>query len=90
MTWSFVLGAVGIVGLAVAAHRPRIGWRINIAAQVLWLVYAVVTRQWGFLPMSVAYAVMYARLLRRAPNRVEIPAGQPAERPTKWSAHNSV
>ncbi len=88
MTWSFVLGAVGIVGLAVAAHRPRIGWRINIGAQALWLVYAVVTRQWGFLPMSVAYAVMYMRLLRRAPSRAQAPADQQLAGPAEIGAHN--
>lgn len=75
MTWSFVLGGVGIVGLYIAARRPRLGWSVNIAAQALWIAYAVATRQWGFLPMSCAYAIMYVRLLRRTPPRplVETP-----------------
>jgi hypothetical protein len=64
--WSYGLAAIGITGLYVAANRPRIGWWFNIVAQVAWLAYAVATRQWGFLLTAVAYAYVYARLLRKA------------------------
>lgn len=64
--WSYALAAMGVTGLWIAATRPRVGWWFNIAAQALWLTYAVATRQWGFLVTAVAYAYVYARLLRRA------------------------
>lgn len=64
--WSYALAVIGITGLLIAANRPRIGWWFNIAAQVVWVTYAVVTRQWGFLLSALAYAVAYVRLLRRA------------------------
>jgi hypothetical protein len=64
--WSFVLAAIGVTGLWIAASRPRVGWWFNIAAQAVWLAYAIATRQWGFLVTAVAYAVVYVRLLRRA------------------------
>jgi hypothetical protein len=64
--WSYALAAVGVTGLLIAATRPRIGWWFNIAAQVVWLAYAIATRQWGFLVTAVAYAIAYARLLRKA------------------------
>jgi hypothetical protein len=64
--WSFFLATIGITGLFIAANRPRVGWWFNIAAQVAWLVYAIGTRQWGFLLTAVAYALVYIRLLRRA------------------------
>jgi len=64
--WSYALAAVGITGLWIAASRPRIGWRFNIAAQAVWVAYAVATRQWGFLLTAVAYALVYIRLLRKA------------------------
>lgn len=64
--WSYILAAVGITGLWIAATRPHIGWWFNIAAQGIWVAYAVATRQWGFLLTAVAYAIVYVRLLRRA------------------------
>lgn len=65
-TWSFALAALGLTGLFIAATRPKVGWWFNIAAQVVWVAYAVATRQWGFVLTAVAYAVAYARLLRKA------------------------
>jgi hypothetical protein len=64
--WSWALAAVGITGLWLAAKKPKAGWTVALCAQALWLAYAVATRQWGFLATAVAYAVVYARLLRRA------------------------
>jgi hypothetical protein len=64
--WSYALAVVGVTGLLIAARRPRVGWWFNIAAQAAWVAYAVASRQWGFLLTAVAYAVAYARLLRRA------------------------
>ena len=64
--WSYVLGAIGIAGLWIASTRPKVGWWFNIAAQAVWLTYALVTRQWGFVATAIAYAVVYVRLLRKA------------------------
>lgn len=64
--WSYVLAAVGVTGLWIAATKPRIGWWFNISAQVIWIAYAVTTKQWGFLITAIAYAVVYTRLLRKA------------------------
>jgi hypothetical protein len=65
-TWSYLLAGLGVTGLTIAASRPRIGWWVNLGAQVPWLVYAVVTRQWGFVAASVAYTAAYVRLLYKA------------------------
>lgn len=64
--WSYGLAVVGITGLLIAATRPKVGWWFNIAAQAAWVSYAIATRQWGFLASAMAYAIAYARLLRRA------------------------
>lgn len=68
--WSWALAAVGIAGLWIAAHRPRLGFAVNIAAQPLWITYAIATRQWGFLITAAAYGLVYVRLWRRA-NRLQ-------------------
>jgi hypothetical protein len=65
--WSWALASVGLTGLWIAASRPRLGWSIALASQVLWVTYAVATRQWGFIATAVAYAVVYTRLLRAKP-----------------------
>lgn len=61
MIWSFILAAIGITGLILAGKKMKIGWAIGLAAQVLWIVYALVTHQWGFIFSALAYGAVYAR-----------------------------
>lgn len=63
--WSWVLAAVGVFGLWLAGRRSAWGWAVGIAAQALWFVYAVATRQWGFLASSFAYGWVYTANFRR-------------------------
>lgn len=58
-TWSAVLAAVGIAGLLLAGRGRWEGWAVGLGAQVLWVVYALVTQQWGFIASAVAYGVVY-------------------------------
>lgn len=57
--WSVLLAAIGIVGLVLAGYKRPSGWLVGIAAQVLWIVYAAVSGQWGFYLSAVAYGVVY-------------------------------
>lgn len=59
--WSFLLTAVGILGLFAAGSKRKIGWAIGLGAQVLWVAYAVSTQQWGFLLSAFAYGFVYSR-----------------------------
>lgn len=43
--WSFLLAAVGIVGLWLAGSHKRAGWMIGVGVQLLWITYAVATGQ---------------------------------------------
>lgn len=43
--WSYLLAAVGIFGLWLAGRKRAIGWAVGLFAQVLWIAYALVTRQ---------------------------------------------
>ena len=61
MIWSFVLAAVGVLGLYVAGRRLWWGWAIGLGAQSLWVVYAIATRQWGFIASAIAYGCVYTR-----------------------------
>lgn len=73
MWWSFVLGAVGVLGLYIAGRKSWVGWAINAGAQVLWLAYALVTHQYGFIFTALAYGAVYVRNLRawRADERAQ-------------------
>lgn len=59
--WSWLLTAVGIIGLFLAGSKRKLGWAIGLAAQVLWIAYALTTEQYGFLASAFAYGWVYAR-----------------------------
>lgn len=59
--WSWLLTAVGVTGLFLAGSSRKLGWAIGLGAQVLWITYAVATRQWGFIASAFAYGFVYAR-----------------------------
>lgn len=63
--WSWVLTAVGVTGLFLAGSKRSVGWAIGLGAQVLWLAYAITTKQYGFVISAFAYGWVYARNLRK-------------------------
>jgi hypothetical protein len=63
--WSWLLTAVGVTGLYYAGSKRKLGWAIGLAAQVLWITYAVTTRQWGFVASAFAYGWVYGRNWQR-------------------------
>lgn len=62
--WSWVLGILGVTGLLIAGSKIWWGWLINLVNEVLWIVYAMTTKQYGFILMAIAYASVYARNAR--------------------------
>ncbi len=55
--WSFALTAIGVTGLVlVYRSQSLVGPIIGIAVQLVWIAYAVATRQWWFLLSAFAYA----------------------------------
>jgi len=59
--WSWVLTAVGVFGLFLAGRRVWWAWFVGLGAQSLWLIYAIVTDQWGFIVSAFAYGWVYAK-----------------------------
>lgn len=59
--WSWILAAIGILGIYLAGRKNSVGWLVGVFAQFLWLSYAVVTQQWGFLFTAVAYGAIYIK-----------------------------
>jgi membrane protein implicated in regulation of membrane protease activity len=67
--WSWALMAVGVTGLFLAGRGGWLGWAIGIFAQLLWFVYALVTKQYGFIVSAIAYGVVNVINLRKALKR---------------------
>ena len=65
MIWSYALAAVGILGIWLAGRKNVWGWAVGCGAQVLWIVYAVTTQQYGFIISAIAYGAVYGYNWRR-------------------------
>lgn len=63
--WSWLLTAVGVTGLVLAGRKIWWAWLIGLGAQVLWVAYAIATRQWGFIASAFAYGAVYVINTRR-------------------------
>lgn len=61
LIWSIVLASIGILGLFLAGSKNQWGWAISFAAQILWIVFALVSKQYGFILSALAYGWVYAR-----------------------------
>jgi nicotinamide riboside transporter PnuC len=61
LIWSVALAIVGIVGIWLAGRRNLWGWAIGLAAQALWIVFALLTGQYGFIFSALAYGFVYGR-----------------------------
>ena len=61
LVWSFALAGIGILGIYLAGRKNLLGWALGVSAQVLWIVFAVVTQQWGFILSALAYGWVYGR-----------------------------
>lgn len=59
MPW--LLSAITIWFNILAGNKHRGAWGIAMTGQLGWLLWIVVTANWGFLPMNIALWVVYAR-----------------------------
>ena len=61
--WSWVLEGIGIFGAIVIGRKKWWGWGFLLVNTVLWSVYAIVSKQYGFMVASFFYAPIYGRNL---------------------------
>lgn len=66
MDWfPWLLSAVSCLMLWLMGNKSRWGPLVGLACQVLWLVYTLGTKQYGFLPGVAAYTMIHTRNLWR-------------------------
>ena len=61
IVWSISLSLIGIIGIFIAGKKNMWGWFIGFFAQFLWIVFAIVTAQYGFILSALAYGTAYGR-----------------------------
>lgn len=64
--WSFIIAAIGITSMWLAGGRyKRAGWGLALTNQCIWIVYAMVTEQYGFVFGAAAAGIVFTRNLWR-------------------------
>ena len=58
--WSYLLTTVGLTGFYFAGRGKWWAWWINIGAQGLWITYAIVTQQYGFIAAAIAHVIVFS------------------------------
>lgn len=56
---SAVLASLALLSMWLISRRRASGWAVAIAGQFLWLPYDVITRQFGFIAITVASVPVY-------------------------------
>ena len=59
--WSYVLAAIGVTGIFFVGRKTIWGWLILCLNECLWIVYAVTTKQYGFIVAAIAYGIVYVK-----------------------------
>ena len=59
--WSWILATIGVLGIYFVGRKTVWGWLVLLFNEVLWITYAFITSQYGFIVSAIAYAVVYIR-----------------------------
>jgi hypothetical protein len=59
--WSWILAILGITGIFLVGRKTIWGWLILCANEILWVTYALITKQYGFIAMAIAYVIIYVK-----------------------------
>lgn len=56
--WSWVMAGTSIYCLWLTGRQPRASWWLTIASQTLWITYAILAKQWGFIASSCCFVAI--------------------------------
>lgn len=59
--WSYGLALLGIGQIVLTGRKKRIGWLLGLATSGLWVAYAIIEHQYGFLLSSAVFATIHVR-----------------------------
>jgi hypothetical protein len=61
MMWSWILVAIGVTGIFLVGRKTVWGWVVLFINEVLWIAYALTTKQYGFILGAIAYGIVYVK-----------------------------
>jgi hypothetical protein len=59
--WSWGLAIIGVAGIYFVGRKTLWGWFVLLFNEAIWIIYAVVTEQYGFIVSAIAYAAVYIK-----------------------------
>lgn len=62
--WSYILAAIGVTGIFFVGKKTLWGWLVLCVNEVIWIMYALATKQYGFIIMALAYVSVYIKSYR--------------------------
>lgn len=72
--WSWALAAVGVSGLYLTTKKLAIGFAVGVAVQGLWIAFALVSGQLGFILSALGFAWVNALGWYRWTRNTSVPA----------------
>jgi hypothetical protein len=57
--WSWVLAVIGTTGIFFVGKKNVWSWLLLLFNEVLWVIYATSTKQYGFYLASLGYGAVY-------------------------------
>ena len=62
-TFSYILSALSLLSLWLMGNKNKLGIVVGLANQLLWVVYALMLKQYGLLIGVIAYTIIHIRNL---------------------------
>jgi len=59
--WSWILAVIGVTGIFLVGQKTIWGWLVLTTNELLWIGYALNTKQYGFIVMATAYMIVYIK-----------------------------
>jgi predicted lipase len=59
--WSWGLAIIGVAGIYFVGKKTLWGWFVLLFNEAIWIIYAVITEQYGFIVSAIAYAAVYIK-----------------------------
>lgn len=59
--WSWIVTIVGLIGFIIAGRKVWWSWYVNLSAQALWVIYAIISSQPAFLVSAAVYTIVFGR-----------------------------
>jgi len=59
--WSWILAIIGVTGIYFVGKKTIWGWVVLGVNEILWIIYAVTTKQYGFIVAAIAYGIVYVK-----------------------------